>query len=61
MNDIPHESLGLPIKTYGTYIQEEKYLALKVAAQESLKELERLNKFIALNPEVIANLKNALV
>lgn len=40
---------------------EEKYEKLEKAARESLAELERLNMMIALNPAVIANLKNALV
>lgn len=55
------KSMGIDLQLHGTYVQEEKYLAVKHAAQEALDELERLNKMIALNPSVIANLKNVLV
>lgn len=38
-----------------------KYLNLKIAAEEALQELERVNKIIVLNDKIIANLKNVLV
>ncbi len=57
-----HDALnGFPPEVYLNYVPEEKYLALKEAAAAGLKELERINTFIVIDNNVIANLKNVLV
>lgn len=43
------------------YYDYNKLEILKKASEEALKELERVNSFLVINNEVIANLKNALV
>ena len=41
--------------------ESECYEQLRKASEEALKELERVNSFLVINNEVIANLKNALI
>jgi hypothetical protein len=48
-------------KIYAKYVSEEKFQKLKEAAIDGLEELERINQFLAINSDVIANLKNVLV
>jgi|LakMenE01Jun11ns_1017448.scaffolds.fasta_scaffold9958645_12 hypothetical protein len=57
-----HDALnGFPPEIYMKFVPEENYLALKEAAAAGLKELERINTFIVIDNNVIANLKNVLV
>jgi hypothetical protein len=57
LNGIPPEAP----KIYTTYVPEDKYLQLKKASEDALKELNRVNSFLVIDNDVIANLKNALV
>lgn len=41
--------------------QTDSYEKLKKASEDALKELERVNTFLVINNDVIANLKNALI
>lgn len=57
LNGIPPEAP----KIYTTYVPEDKYSQLKKASEDALKELNRVNSFLVIDNDVIANLKNALV
>ncbi len=57
LNGMPPEAP----KIYAKYVPEDKHLQLKKASEDALKELERVNRFLVIDNDVIANLKNALV